>query len=102
MIKGPRDISIRSRLWFAASGSFHVLYQLPDLFQGRLDLDHMSGDPDVAGLGTNRVRLAAHLLDQEFELPPRAVIFGPDDRFELLQVAVQAAHFLGNVRPLGE
>ena len=44
MIKGPRDISIRSRLWFAATGSFDVLHEFPHLFERRLDLGRVRKD----------------------------------------------------------
>src|SRR5208337_575879 len=52
------------------SQSLHILNELPDSLQHTLDLDHVPADLDVAGLGPDRVDLAADLLDHELELTP--------------------------------
>src|SRR5688572_29685276 len=58
--------------------SLDVLDQFPDLFQRRLDLDHVPGDRNIPGLRPDRVRLPAHLLDDEFESSAGAVVVLPD------------------------
>ena len=67
------SIHMRQARSAAKVGSFDVLDQLADLLQEPLDLDHGPADLDVVGLRADRVGLAAHLLDDELELPARAL-----------------------------
>ena len=50
--------------------SLNVLYLLPDPLELRLQIDDAMGNRRVAPLGTERVGLATHLLEQELESTP--------------------------------
>ena len=65
------------------------------------DLDHLSRDLHVAGLRSDGVGLAVHLLGEEVELPP-GTLRRSHDRLELLEVTPQPHGLLGDVAAVGK
>src|SRR5262245_48931642 len=81
--------------------SLDVLHQFPNLLQGSLDLDNVTRDIHVAGLGADRIGLAEHFLSQELQFAACALRLA-DDFLKLVQMTGQADHLLGDVAALGE
>src|SRR5439155_20962538 len=81
--------------------SLHVLYLLAELLELPLRRQHEVRDHQVPRLGTRRVELAVHLLDQEVDpLADRSAL--PERRRERGEVALESHQLLGDVAPPGQ
>src|SRR5690606_1761286 len=87
----------------SASPSLDVLDLLAQPLDFVLDRDHAVLDCRIVRLGTDRVRLAMHLLDQEAEsLPDRLGRVGGHGLAEQREVRPQPDELLADVPALGD
>src|ERR1043166_1048699 len=83
------------------SGLFDVLQLFSDFLEFFLHGDNLVRDLRAAGLGTDRVHLAVHLLNKEIEAAPRA-FFAVQGVSEKLCVASEPDAFLRHVKLVDE
>ena len=80
--------------------SLHVGDLLAHALELVLQLDHAAGDGQVVRLAPEGVRLAAHLLQDEFRLAADLPV-RPQQRGQLLEMAAEARDLLGDVAAVG-
>jgi hypothetical protein len=81
--------------------SFDILHLLAQFFQLRFHADDDLADGEKVRLVADRVRLAEHFLEQEVQRAADRFVLG-ELAEELVEMAAQARHFLGDVAAVGE
>ncbi len=76
----------------------NILYLLPNLLDFGFEIEHESGNLPVVRLGTDRVRLAVHLLDEKVDLFPYRILLAPEEIPKLRDVTIEPHQLLRDIR----